>query len=223
MIALITCAGPAVRWGDGVPKQLAVVDGEPILHRTVRKCLARKMTPTIVAVDPRLTLPHVASFEPDDRRHWVSTMLACKPIWGDETVVLLGDVWFSAEAMDQIAEDSGLRVYGRSRPSPLTGGPQEVFACRFSREHHERVEAALRASIVHADRWFAQRTDGYDATGKPIGSPWQFYRALVGADLETDTFDRDVWREAPEDFTDDFDSRARYERWLWAYERRWGA
>lgn len=209
-----------MRWGEGTPKQLVAVDGEPVLHRTVRKCLVRKIQPTIVAVDPALTMPQVASFEPSDHRYWVSTLLSCAPLWGDETIVLLGDVWFSAEAMDQIAEGSGLRVYGRQGCSALTGGPPEVFACRFSREHHTEVASALIASIAHADRWFAQTSAGYDRTGRPIGSPWQFYRALIGCQLETEQWDESVWVESPDDFTDDFDSLARYDRWMRAYQRR---
>ena len=215
---IITCAGPAVRWGKGqdTPKQLALVDGIPVLDRTIRQCIDRGAKPIVVANAPIFEREGAELFKPADSRCWCDTALATESLWQGQTVMIFGDVFFTEPAIDECLSLTGLRAFGRVKPSVLTGGPSEIFGISWGERDNSTVKAALQAGKAHSD---ADPGKKYDSIGTPMGSPWQPYRHLIGCNLEDHKVDKEMWVER-NDWTDDFDTPERYTEWVYRYERR---
>jgi len=203
---IIFCAGKGERWTGPTPKYLAPVpiDGEAILDRTVRQLKERGVTPVIDINDL------VGKMDGYPGRLWADSALMAFEFWGDETMMLLGDVFWTDAAMDVLFASEGLRLIGREHPSPWTLGPGEPFALRWCREHNDRVRAALQASKDDGDK---------DPEKHLAGSIWQMYRHLAGIPLDVHATDKAIWLEHS-DWTDDFDIFPRYQTFLKRYGRR---
>lgn len=219
--ALIYCAGVGERWArgwpDGQPKQLAVVEGEPVLHRTCRQLTERNVEPVVVAFDERLSVSSAQFWRPPEPTRWlVETIGTSESLCDDQRAIgLFGDCWFSDHAMDVICTSSGLQFFGRVRGSVLTGGPAECFGFGFDAADRSRFFDAVRAGIADA----AEKDAGVHGSPTEPGSIWQPYRKLCGLDMYEHRCPSH-WVEI-DDWTDDFDTPERYERWLTRFERRW--
>ncbi len=148
---LILCAGESARWG--APKQLLDIDGESILERQIRQakfrssrhykhheCDIRVVThePQIAQVAKDLD---VDTFYPERRGCTCETLLSCRDLWGDTTMILLGDVIFSWYAMTLIFEyEAEMAIFGNE---------SEIYAMLFGRSVHDRVEQILKEQIAH--------------------------------------------------------------------------
>jgi hypothetical protein len=208
MRVIIACAGrvPDDKWGDhlGVPKHLAPVGGEPLLHRTVRQALAHTGEVFITAPvdDPRYVVdggrtvhPGAAPSEYGASRTWWA-------LWG-RTVLLLGDVYFTDDAIDTVMQtaDPEYRVFGRYGASRVTGTPYgEIFAVSWWRHHHELLDRHL--ALVHAARAAGTVT-------RPPG--WMLLRSIQGTPLHRHRVVRPPFVDV-DDATDDFDTPADYDR-----------
>lgn len=213
MRVLIFCAGEAKRWKNDRPKQLVDVDGCPLLERTVSQVRARGYQPIVVAHEDVFGVLDAEVFRPKESTYNTDSVLATRCLWGDETLCLLGDVWFSEEALDTITTAAfGVKVFGRERPSTLTGGCGEIFAFRWDRANDDKVAEAMALATEHA-RTHPRKNTGRDNFGSPLGSLWQPYRALAGIDMDAHRTDATIWKEI-DDWTDDFDSVEAYERWM---------
>jgi hypothetical protein len=223
MKALIFCAGGGERWKNhgNIPKQLAEVEGVTVLQRTLNQCVEHDLQPIIVTNDEDLMLDGHEVFNSSFVEYWSSTVLSTRPLWSDQVIGLLGDVWFSVAAFKSIVDQAkrdptGCEFFGRQYPSRITGGPPEIFAVRWHESNLKFIEA-LEASIKHGGTFGDEVIDRFNC---PIGTPYQPYRHMIGIPLETPLrYDFDLFTEI-DDWTDDFDNADRYQEWLQRYEHR---
>ena len=206
MRIVIACAGHQRKWGGhlGVPSHLVPVGGRPLLHRTVGQALAVTSDVHITSPDDdRYRIPgavrHVrAEAEPSE---YAST----RALWSEDgrTVLLLGDVYFTAAAFATIAKraERAYRVFGRYGPSKVTGTPYgEIFAASWWPEHHGLLDRHL--DVVH-------RTRAAGTVTRPPG--WMLLRAWQGTPLGRHRVIRPPFVDV-DDLTDDLDTPDDYRR-----------
>ena len=201
---LIYAAGKGRRWGDymNTKKQLVVIDGEVLLHRTVRQCheFAECEIFLICPVgDDRFFHPDVVMVEKDVGENEIVSVDKClnsRDLWNvhGRTVCVLGDVWF---------EDKDIRMaltlkaptfvrYNREGLSMLTGKPWgEDHACSFYPQDHETVLNALN-------------TYDYEKHHTPWTHVMQTFIARDGK----------IHRYETGGFTEDFDHPVELKRWF---------
>lgn len=215
MRALVLAQGNGWRWDDylGGPKQLVcVVDGEPVLHRTVRLLNERGVDDVIVVGPDERFEVEGATLEVLERPAPTGCdqdkFFATHRLWSQEnrTVILWGDCFYTDEAMDTItAPDPGLRYFRRPWPSTITGHEwDESFAVSFWPHNHQTV---LDAAFAVFQAW----CDGTIHTthirshyASTLGLPLDDLSLLVDSPGQT----------VIDDFTDDFDHPQDYERWI---------
>jgi hypothetical protein len=196
---IIACAGPQDKWGNhlGVPSHLVHVNGEPLLHRTVRQALSlTRDVHVTVPDDDRYTVLGVPRHvrRTDLPNEYVST----RSLWSEtgRTVLLLGDVYFTAAALRTVVSrtERAYRVFGRRGASQCTGTPYgEIFAASWWPEHHEMLDRHL-AAIGGANK-----------------AGWRLLRAVQGTPTDRH-ITRRPWFVRIDDLTDDIDFPADYDR-----------
>lgn len=206
--ALILCAGNGSRWGEylGVPKQLITINNETLLDRTVR--LLNKNGNNnieIVSNDHRLRLNHCAFYRPSKSQWIVETLLSTRDLWKGQTIILLGDVFYTERAIQTIVSFSGrIRIFGRPRPSRYTKcNHGEIFTISFNQDGADQV-ARCAEKVLH------ERADGGWA------NLWDLYHSLVGSPLNINQIESKVFNTI-DDFTDDFDVPEDYDRSIHRY------
>jgi hypothetical protein len=205
---IVGCAGPAQRWANhtGVPKHLVQIDGVPILHRTVS--LLKEFGATdisILAIDERYRVEGTRFIAPTETafkntalghsaEHWSSTK---------DSVVILGDVYFSEEGMRKIVSHQGERInwFGRRGAGRSEKRWPEIFAISIPPHCHQE----LLASFPHVSREFEEGRIKR-ATG------WECYRFLHNLPMDENLFSEDF--TDIDDETEDFDWPADYEQWI---------
>ena len=201
-----------------MPKQLADVEGERLLDRTVCQLNGRGVYPIVVGYDERLNVENAGFWTPPRQTRWLVETIAlseevCDP---ERTIGLFGDAFFTDDAMDTICQSDGLKFFGRHDGSVMTGGPAECFGWAMNYADHPTFFNAVQAGVRDAD----EKNAG--AHGSPIepGAIWQPYRLIAGFDMYDHRVDDWYW-ETIDDWTDDFDTPERYNIWLDRYSRRW--
>lgn len=215
---IILCGGEATRWGSHLgiqQKQLISVEGEILLNRTlnqIKKYSPRKITVLIRSEDADafkkycpegVRLEHVGNPSNDETPAW--KYLSSEQYWNREgvTISLLGDVWFSDDAMERIFnEDAGdWLAFGRSTGSEYTGCPyEEIFAHKFTNVDKHSYSLRLldelylaKLCYVHASGWaLSQLMSNEDPNLQSVGINF----------VEIN------------DFTEDFDFPEDYEKWI---------
>lgn len=200
---LILCAGDGTRWNNylGVPKQLISINEEPLLKRTVRLlCENGCSNITIISHDDRLNIEGCDFFKPPRYRWTVETLLSTCPLWAKKTLVLLGDVFFTKQAMTTITMPSqGIHVYGRFGLNIFTfTGHGELFAISFDKSNHYKIKEHLNIARSHA-------------LSGGRGKLWEFYRSLAGFPLNEHKKEDKIFTSI-HDFTDDIDSPEEYDK-----------
>lgn len=221
--ALLLCAGNATRWGAAdTPKQLMVLRGEPILHRTAR--LLAELVPgvdiKIVVQDARDDVWKVpgtsrTTAKLDPSRAQADKVLSSRHLWSTSgrTFVLYGDVYFTEQALEQLVSDERSWVaLGRSGRSSFTGcDHREQFAFAFDPSEHAALEAAAWRCI---DLHRADRMGGWSGG-------WQVYAAMAGADDEgvAGKFrDRGNFIDV-DDWTEDMDRPRDWHQWCYRWAK----
>lgn len=207
----IMCGGRQSRWNGPGLKQMAPIFGEPIVHRTMRQLgdvdAAIVATPEQRAViDPGGRYGFVDS---SSTELWCDGFLSTVDSWEPLNTALLGDVFFTDDAMTAVKRQDGLRVIGRAGQSPYTGGPPEIFAMTWGAESADAIVAACKKAVDHA-RTFADGAE-YDDMGCPLASLWQPYRLLANLPIDKPKFDSEIFLEQ-NDWTDDVDSYDHYRK-----------
>jgi hypothetical protein len=203
---IIACAGGPGKWGNylGVPRHLAPMDGEPLLHRTVRQLLAYPVDIHVTAPEPeRYLIPgtslHVVT-RPAPNEYVSSRHLWCRD---GRTVLLLGDVYFTDDAIATILGYDGplWRLFGRAGPSAVTGSPWgEVFGSSWLPRHHAMLDehlqqVALAFAYGHSRRFTA----------------WEVLRSVQRTPLNQHMVNP-TWFGEIDDATDDLDTPADFDR-----------
>lgn len=132
MRIVIMAAGKCLRWGNylGIPKQLAVVNGEPVIKRAIRLLKERGIDDIWVTVreygqygdlgvNEYITSPNEVSID----RVWGAKELS-------PCIYLYGDVYYTEDAIDTILKDeSDWRFFGRRFPNKLKNN-REIYAIK---------------------------------------------------------------------------------------------
>lgn len=144
MNGLILASGVATRWnGVEYPKQLIVYKDEYLVRRTARMLSERGLEPIIVTHDPRIAEGAACeAFEPRNYRFTLETLLSTRELWGDGAIVTLGDVLYSAGAMNRLLETRYLAV----------GSPFEVFGLNIKKTGFLGVERLASRAIAVCER-----------------------------------------------------------------------
>lgn len=213
---VIPCGGDGARWGGylGLPKQLAPVDGVPILHRTVA-ALAPHGEVIVVADDPRLDCTRLGARVEAPRRRPelgdIDKIASSAHLWAPDrtTVIVFGDIWLSDLAITTIttADVADWTVYGRLTGSKLTGKRwNENWAIALAPPAHEqarrgieRVTDLWRRGLIKRNRvsqWYLVMA------GVPDAQVRYWPGRNLGHFVEID------------DWTEDFDRPEEYQTWL---------
>lgn len=186
-----------------------------MLDRTLKQVLKYKPSKITVLVRPgdhhcfekicaaRAIVKEIPILEYPETPAW--KYLSSENYWNQSgiTISLLGDVWFSDEAIDRIFKNDSQDwlAFGRSSSSQFTGCKYgEIFAHKFSNHHRHLISLRLlnalyrsRLCNAHASGWaLSQLISNEDPNIKSVGKNF----------VEID------------DFTEDFDFPRDYERWV---------
>ena len=132
MRCVIMAAGRCVRWNNfmGIPKQLAQIDGEPIIKRTIRLLKERGVD------DIYVTVRSYGQYGDLDVKEYISSPneISIDRIYGARTlspaIYLYGDVYYTEQAMDIIlADNNDCRFFGRLQPGKIKSN-REIFAIK---------------------------------------------------------------------------------------------
>jgi MobA-like NTP transferase domain len=179
--AIVIAAGEGSRWDDheGVPKHLAVINGERLIDRTAR-LFSPHAEVLVVGREPRYETPYSRRVPPrlNDRHFGADKFLSSRHLWNRDgrTLVLYGDVFFTEAAVRTIIEwpHRDWYLFGRFGPSRIYGGDRgECFAQSFYPDNIPDHLAALRGIVV------ARRLRHISSIGG-----WQHYRAMEGFNLD---------------------------------------
>lgn len=200
---IIPIGGKGTRWNNhtGVPKYKAVVDGEPILERTVRLIKS-------YGVDPIILTSSIEEYGDIDK------IYSSRSKWSrdDKTVILFGDTFFTEEAMDKIMtnQDTRWTVYGRIMGSAYTGKEYgELYGVSFYPESINQMKKCIeRVAKLHERGTISS------------ANLWALYRAMHNFpdDLMDSHFAGTDFVEI-NDFTEDFDWPQDYDKFI----ERWNA
>jgi len=128
------------RWINVAKQLLDAGNNETFLSRMVRQCRQRGLEDIVVIThtddirEAALDLG-VAVFETENRVYTCGGFISSRELWQDENIVLLGDVWYTKATFDAIATSKGIKFFGNA---------VELFAFRFSKEHHEEIHQHLK-------------------------------------------------------------------------------
>ena len=208
---ILMCAGRAERWGGylGVHKHLIAIDGEMLLDRTLR--LIREQTDasvTIVAFDPQYSRAGCERFEPihgPEKFFDTDKFLSSESLWGStgQTILLYGDVYFTEAALRTIlAYEGPHQFFGRREWSYYTGRTwRELFALSFPAADRELMRASMTRLRSELQSGTIPRGGGWELYHRMHGGGWDHFVAI-------------------DDFTDDFDFPADYDRWMEKHNNR---
>jgi len=184
---IILASGTQERWkGEGL-KQLSLINNVPLIERTLDQ-----LDNKAVVITVHRELMKYPYYIPSGCRWTVETFLSTQSLWGDRTIVLLGDVLYSEADLKTILDyDGDHSVFG----SFLQG---ELFAFSFSHTVNSKILFHLKRVIFHAQ--FGGR-----------GKLWELYRSLVGLPLH--------WHRKRDHFVEisgstDFDTYDEYKQYI---------
>lgn len=177
---IILAAGEGKRWNNflNVSKHFVGVDGEPILHRTIRLLRSLKIEDIhIVGHDtPDYKIDNTHLFVPtnDPKFQEANKYLNSQSLWNlnGRTIILLGDVYFTEAAIFRIVKDPdpNWRIYCRLHPSKYTGCKYaELFAQSFYPKDIDLHREKLLYLVKLKEEGIIQRASG-----------WEHYHAMNG-------------------------------------------
>jgi hypothetical protein len=172
MKVLIISGGSGERWGNylGLPKQLVPINGEVLIERTIRQLreLGVKDISIIKESDCKLfdclDVPKLDITRRNDLHGDIDKLLSSRDYWNKEgkTILLLGDVYFTDEALKTIITHEGRDwyQYGRLGPNSITGKKwNENFAFSMYPEHHEQLyEAGVESFRLLSEKLIRRNT-----------------------------------------------------------------
>jgi choline kinase len=191
---VILAAGNQERWNIGNDsgykiKQLIEIDGKTLIER-----IQDQFDGCVITHNEHI-INHSKYFARPEKYRWtIETLLSSQAQWSTQTIVLLGDVYYSNSSVKEIKEFSGgLMFFG------TTG---EIFAISF--KNHEFVRHNLERAVYKHER---------DLSLKHDGRLWAFYRMCSGLKIKNHKFNENNFTFI-DDETQDFDSIEDYHNFL---------
>lgn len=169
---IVLASGQQLRWGGHDNKHLVPIHGEPLLLRTLRQVRRHCATRPVVVTHCQPTIDTINGVAdvltlPAETRRWATETALCScPSWGDPTWLLLGDVYWTDEAIGRLFNISD------DRPpqyfiSAGTKGWDEILGVWFRGAHGRLMTHVLYHAVLDAERG-----------GR--GKLWESYRSLCG-------------------------------------------
>lgn len=180
-IVIIYANGDGKRWRKrfSFPKQLADINGEPLLKRTIRQLHSRGFEEIYVATRDSQIIDAIKNdaiiFTPQDSSRWLAqTVQDTFPIWKGMIFGFWGDVCWEDRALDIYCSppDEELLFHGRARLG-------EAFGFSVGPLHYQKFREAITKSIE-----IASRSGTYKYT------MWAAYR--IYHDMPPQRFGRDI-------------------------------
>jgi hypothetical protein len=155
---LVLAAGLQTRWQENGHKQLAVIQGKPLIKHTLDKTT----NALVITHHEKLQIyPHAV---PSKHYFILETLLSTQALWKQQTVILLGDVFFGKQDLQKVLEFKGeFAVFGSK-------SQVEIFALSFSSRSHAQIKKHLHIAL----------SDAYQG-GR--GKLWEFYHSFAGLPL----------------------------------------
>ncbi len=190
---IILAAGNATRMGRA-PKQLLPVGDETILNRLYRQAARYDQSPTTVTCRDDIAYVAGKSFRPAKYETICDTLYSTSRLWSDKTVVLLGDVVFTRNAI--------ARVFGAELDIVFFGNLWEIYAISFLRSSHERLKDALLVGRnINSDgvnvgklRYCYKAIAGLPLIGEEIEDKYLIYIHDLTLDIDCEEDYRDLLR-----------------------------
>ena len=204
--AVILCAGEAIRYG-GDMKQLLEVDGRPLIMRMLSQLKDRGVPTWLVTHKAKAYQEagiEATYFEPAGRRWTIETLASTRELWGvDQTIILLGDVYYSDACVDLLINGETLFYCGY----------EEIWGLSIMSRRYKKVERILTQTLAKA----MLQSGGIQ---HHQGQIWRFYRVWYGLPYIGDwkvtdglLFEKAGTTIVVMDETADFDEPQEYEAW----------
>lgn len=175
------------------------IEGVPLLDRTIEQCKVAGFDPVILPMEHR----------------WLAKVLADRSVEG-AFVCLRGDTFYSDSVLRSMVNIDEHRWVGRSGMSWLSGHGAEVFGFTWPDDDTSNLDAALKATVEHAE----MSSSSFDRFKTAVGGLWQPYRLIMGNGIDVHGFDQKLWFDVA-DFTESFVNAGVYQRWSHSRENRW--
>lgn len=191
--AYIFAGGNNEEWTGDRPKEIAEVDGVPVVLRTVRLLKDYGIEPVVVSHKDDV----ISLVWREAKYTSVKALSLCASVmmqkWGELNAIFLGDVYYSDDAMRKI-----FSIYNFAY-----GNDADLFAMRWTAKEHEAVANAFDDVI------------GYNIRGRGKGKLWEAFRSYSGFPKGEHKIGRHL--TLIDDETADFDTVKKYEEWLKEY------
>lgn len=207
MRIIVAAAGHQRKWGGylGVPSHLAPVGGGTLLRRTLEQALRHSDDVHVTYPEDQyldsVPLGVAAHLRTAD---FPSEYRATRSLWNPDgrTVLLLGDVYFTDDAIEKIVADPSqtFRGFGRKGASKVTGCRYgEMFAASWTTSDHQTMDEYLEVIEEHHRNGTITRPTG-----------WMLLRAWSGIPLNRHRCDPN-WMATIDDLTEDWDFPVDYD------------
>jgi hypothetical protein len=156
---IIAAAGKGSRWSNNISelKQLAVIDGKPVIQRTIDLLHKYGYMNIYVATKSNILARAIYNAQiiiPDKTNSLSDTILSCSEYFSDKTKILLGDVYYSEQALRAILKkENSYQFFGLDRSSsPVMeeNRTPEIFAFSFRRKDTAHVIELLNENSKYA-------------------------------------------------------------------------
>lgn len=192
LAAFIMAGGDNRFFPAGMYKQMLAVDGIPIIERTVN--LVRSMfniEPWVVVNSGMPFGVQMRYFYPTNNRLIIDSLQDTSGQWGQENIVLLGDVYYTDKAIKTIRNGDRF-AYGK---------PFEIYGLKFRRNDIVKIMRAIAVARQDAEQ------GGY-------GRFWNVYRAWDGLLVNEHRLGPSYYLFPDEEETQDFDRMEQYQKFI---------
>lgn len=177
---IILAAGEATRWNGGEPKQLLVIEGRRLIDRTILQFSPYGEVHVVTSNDSIMECVGGRAFTPKRNGTTAETLYSARGLWGKRTVVLLGDVAYTKDAVQKIVDYDGELTFFTDC--------HDIFAISFSWNRLEKMLIACAIAAQEEGRLWQvyQNCGGFPDWPPPI-DPQPMLTTLIGD--ETQDFD----------------------------------
>jgi len=196
---IIPAGGHQTRWEHSGNKHLINIFGEPLIVRICRQALTLADVVVVLTANNKVaeTVSRISGVEVSDKiaDSLCGSIMNGWRFWGNKTFILLGDVYFTDDAIARISTFSDIQPY-----FDFYGTEHEVFAMAFGRLARIRIglqEVILKHAIDVGD-----------------GKMWGLYRALHNLNITAHERGESGNFTYIKDGTRDFDYYHEYENFL---------